>query len=128
MVLDANGNSTGVVPFATGVQAPVTLELGPDGMLYYLSFTTGQIRRIRFNGPSAVASATPMSGYSPLTVSFSSAGSSDPSGGALTFLWDFGDGTTSTQASPVHVYTAGTRHHLHSQAHCQRIRLASRLR
>ncbi len=25
---------------------------GPDGMIYYLSFTIGQIRRIRFNGPS----------------------------------------------------------------------------
>ena len=29
--------------------------MGPDGMLYYLSFTTGEIRRIRYNGPVAVA-------------------------------------------------------------------------
>ena len=83
----------------------MTLEMGPDGMLYYLSFTTGQIRRIRFNGPSASASATPTYGYSPLSVAFSSAGSVDPGGGSLTYLWEFGDGTTSTAANPTHMYT-----------------------
>jgi PKD repeat protein len=77
-------------------------------MLYYLSFTTGQIRRIRFNGPVAAASANPTSGLSPLTVSFSSAGSTDPGGGALTYLWEFGDGATSTLANPIYTYvTAG---------------------
>ena len=106
MVLDATGNAQSVVNFATGVQAPVTLEQGPDGLIYYLSFTSGEIRRIRFNGPVAVASAAPTSGYSPLAVSFSSAGSSNPGGGALTFLWDFGDGGTSTLANPSHTYVA----------------------
>jgi glucose/arabinose dehydrogenase/chitodextrinase len=108
MLLDVNGNSLGVVPFATSVDSPVTLELGPDALLYYLSFGTGEIRRIRYNGPSAVISATPTSGYSPLTVSFSSAGSINPGGGALTYLWEFGDGNTSTQANPNHTYITGT--------------------
>ena len=40
----------------------MSLAVGPDGMIYYLSFTTGQIRRIRFNGPVAVASGTPKFG------------------------------------------------------------------
>jgi PKD repeat protein len=59
--------------------------------------------------PVAIASATPNAGSTPLTVSFSSAGSSDPEGQTLTYLWDFGDGSSSTTANPSHVYsTAGT--------------------
>jgi subtilisin family serine protease len=47
-------------------------------------------------------SATPSSGPIPLTVSFA-----NRSFGAITnLLWDFGDGSTSTSAAPVHVYTA----------------------
>ena len=109
MVFDANHHPVSVQPFATDVQSPVNITLGPDGMLYYLSFTTGEVRRIRFNGPVAAASATtPTNGYSPLTVSFSSAGSSNPGGGQLSYLWDFGDGTTSTAANPSHTYTSST--------------------
>jgi len=37
-------------------------------------------------------------GYSPLTVTFSSARSVDPEGGALMYSWDFGDGTSTTAA------------------------------
>jgi glucose/arabinose dehydrogenase/fibronectin type 3 domain-containing protein len=109
VVFDAAHHPVSVQPFATDVQNPVNITLGPDGMLYYLSFTTGEVRRIRFNGPVAAASATtPTNGYSPLTVSFSSAGSSNPGGGSLSYLWDFGDGTTSTAANPTHTYTSST--------------------
>jgi len=46
----------------------------------------------------------------PLAVNFSSAGSNDPEGQPISFLWDFGDGTTSTAANPSHTYTvAGMR-------------------
>src|SRR5215510_10939434 len=55
--------------------------------------------------PSAVASANPTSGPTPLDVSFSSAGSSDPEGQPLTYSWTFGDGATSTAANPTHTYT-----------------------
>lgn len=59
--------------------------------------------------PVARASATPASGSAPLTVAFSSAGSSDPDGDALAYLWDFGDGSaTSLEANPSHVYSAGS--------------------
>ena len=62
IVFDAQHNPVGATSFATDVQAPVSLEVGPDGMIYYNSFTTGEIRRIRYNGPVAVASATRRTG------------------------------------------------------------------
>ena len=108
LIFDAAGNLTSSPFFATNAGAPVTIAQGPDGLLYYVSFTSGQIRRIRYNGPSAAASAAPSSGLSPLTVTFSSAGSSDPTSGTLTYFWDFGDGNTSSSANPVHVYVAGS--------------------
>lgn len=37
-------------------------------------------------------------------VTFSSAGTTDPEGEALTYLWDFGDGATSTLPNPTHTY------------------------
>src|SRR5262249_24861030 len=40
--------------------------------------------------PTAIASATPTSGYSPLVVNFSSAGSSDPDGTIASYSWTFG--------------------------------------
>ncbi|WP_431934014.1 carbohydrate-binding protein [Nonomuraea jabiensis] len=89
-------------------------EFGPDGALYVLDYGTGgnqALYRIEYLGganrnPVAKAAADKTSGKAPLTVAFSSAGSSDPEGGALTYSWDFGDGATSTQANPSHTYSA----------------------
>ncbi|MFE2045815.1 carbohydrate-binding protein [Streptomyces sp. NPDC059477] len=93
-------------------------DFGPDGALYVLDYGTGSnnagLYRIEYIGganrnPIAQASANRTSGALPLAVQFSSAGSSDPEGGALTYSWNFGDGATSTQANPSHTYTtAGT--------------------
>ena len=56
---------------------------------------------------AVVSQSTPVTGTVPLTVNFSSAGSSDAESSALTYDWDFGDGTVgSTEANPVHVYSA----------------------
>lgn len=49
----------------------------------------------------------PYLGFVDTTVDFSSAGSEDPDGTIVSFLWDFGDGSdTSELENPSHVYTA----------------------
>jgi len=54
--------------------------------------------------PVADFSAAPRSGTTPLTVQFTD--KSAPGGGAITsWLWTFGDGTTSTARNPSKVYT-----------------------
>jgi PKD repeat protein len=59
--------------------------------------------------PVARASANTTSGSAPLTVGFSSSGSFDPEGGALSYNWTFGDGSASTLANPTKTYsTPGT--------------------
>ena len=46
------------------------------------------------NAPTAVASASPLTGAVPFDVTFSANGSSQPQGQALAFKWTFWDGTT----------------------------------
>ncbi len=58
--------------------------------------------------PTAQAGG-PYSGAAGSSISFSSAGSSDPDGTIASYSWSFGDGTSSTQANPSKSYaTAGT--------------------
>ena len=57
------------------------------------------------NPPVADFSGTPTSGAAPLTVSFTDQSSNNPT----SWSWDFGDGHTSTQQNPQHIYqNAGT--------------------
>lgn len=93
-------------------QAGTTVKLmqGPDGKIYQLNIFPGTLSVIAPSGgnraPSAVITASPDNGLSPLNISFSSAGSSDPDPNTtLTYSWDFGDGTTSTLANPTKTYT-----------------------
>jgi glucose/arabinose dehydrogenase/PKD repeat protein len=122
LTFDAGGSVTGSQSFlpadgsADGPHGdPVNICEGPDGALYYVDIgpldvpNSGTIRRVRnLNGdqpPSVSAHANPISGAEPLTVSFSSAGTSDPENEPLTYSWDFGDGTSSSAANPSHVYS-----------------------
>src|SRR4051794_21580562 len=57
--------------------------------------------------PTVAVSATPSSGTVPLSVAFNSAGTFDPEGPALTYSWNFGDGSPlDTSTSPTHIYAA----------------------
>lgn len=53
--------------------------------------------------PTVSVSPSATSGPAPLSVTFTTT-ASDPDGQIASYSWDFGDGTTSTQRSPAHVY------------------------
>jgi glucose/arabinose dehydrogenase len=89
-------------------EAPVWIDIGPDGNIYFLDIFTGNLRRLTY-GPHPIvrtASADALTGAAPRDVTFTGL-AIDPAGGPVSYLWNFGDGTTSTQASPVHRYTNG---------------------
>lgn len=98
-----------------GAGGPVDFEAGPDGDVYYLAWdraagSFGEVRHLAYTegnrSPVAKASASPPGGLVGVTINFSSAGSSDPDGDALTYAWDFKDGGSSAQASPSHAFVA----------------------
>ncbi len=111
--VDTNGVFNDLLDFATAADGPVDLETHPvTGDLFYVSIYTGEIRRIRFAGggggnvaPIARASATPNIGVAPLSVTFSSAGTTDLNGDTLSYSWDFGDGNGAPTPNASHVYT-----------------------
>lgn len=115
---DGTGAVQAIEPVAWSGTQVMDMAFGPDGALYVLDYGTGY-----FNGdensalyriehvtdglaPTAQAKAAVTSGKAPLSVSFSSTGSTDPDGGALCYAWTFGDGATSTAADPSHTYTS----------------------
>ncbi|WP_436497108.1 ThuA domain-containing protein [Actinokineospora sp. HUAS TT18] len=113
----------GILPDMSWIQ-PFEAEFGPDGSLYAIDFGAGSgsgrggtnegagIYRIDYvaNGvpPTAKITASKDSGSAPLTVAFSSGGST---GTNLSYAWDFdGNGTVdSTSANPTHTYSTNGR-------------------
>jgi glucose/arabinose dehydrogenase/PKD repeat protein len=123
ITFDNNGNFDSLLNFepADGstdgpIGDPVKLVEGPDGSVYYVDIgfndahvpNDASIRRIRYTvsnqTPVANGSAIPSGGSPPLQVSFSSAGSFDPEGSVLSYIWTFGDGATSVEPNPIHIY------------------------
>jgi PKD repeat protein len=83
--------------------SPMTAIAGNHGTMH----RPGPPRALLPLLPTAVANAVPDNAGTNTPVQFSSRGSFHPlSEESLTFSWDFGDGTTSTQENPVHTYSA----------------------
>ena len=65
-----------------------------------LAFLAGCLQ----SGPQAQFTATPSSGYPPLSIEFSAAASFSPSGEIISYAWAFGDGETATGIEASHTY------------------------
>ena len=92
--------SPGHVYAAAGVYTVSLTVTGPGG-------TNTQTRNSYVTvsappAPVAQFTGSPLSGTSPLTVAFTN----NSTGSITSYAWTFGDGTTSTAASPSHVYAA----------------------
>ena len=125
--LDEDGNIISNDPFAPEVfpvsgSGFIDMDIGPDGHLYILEYgegccayssTRGKLTRVDYlvdnsnAAPVVNISAYPVSGSVPLMVTFSSNGTFDPNGDALTYAWDFDqDGVIdSNLENPVFTYT-----------------------
>ncbi|WP_029446553.1 PKD domain-containing protein [Cellulophaga baltica] len=55
--------------------------------------------------PTAVATSVQRTGISQYIFDFAGDSSSDPDSNPITYLWDFGDGGSSTEVNPNHTYT-----------------------
>ncbi len=90
----------------------VDLELNvKDGCLYYIHFNSHSVNKICFGGtppPIAAFQIDEQYGMSPLTVEFNGAASYDPTNLGLSYKWDFGDGTFSTESNPTHIFEVPT--------------------
>jgi glucose/arabinose dehydrogenase len=105
---------------ATGGAAghPVDLKIGPGGDLFYVDMDEGTVHRITYTAanqpPTAVITASPTNGPTPLTVSFDGTGSTDPEGKPLSYSWDLnGDGTfgDATGSTASYTYTTAGVYH-----------------
>jgi cytochrome c len=118
--LNSRNQVTRIEDAAPGIvtDGPIDAEFGPDGALYVLEYGTGyfaelpeaQLARIDYTRgnrtPVPQVSADVDNGTTPLTVRFSSAGTTDPDGDPLSYAWDFdADGKVdSRKADPTHTY------------------------
>lgn len=109
ITVDENGNADQVLDFDLNAGSVVDMKIAPDGSMYFITYYPGRMYRISYatgnQQPKANASVDNAKGVDPHTANFSSAGSSDPDGDPLTYLWEFGDGTTSTEPNPTKTYT-----------------------
>lgn len=103
------GTSTEPNPTVTyniGFEARVTVTLTvSDNSGNSSTATTSVIVLNSPNAPPVANAGPPVSGVVNLPVQFNGTASKDPENSALTYNWNFGDGTSGTGAMPTHTYT-----------------------
>ncbi|MFM6926000.1 MAG: PQQ-dependent sugar dehydrogenase [Ferruginibacter sp.] len=96
--------------FGSGFAAIVCVTENPlDGSLFYVDLGTSSVKRITYGGnqpPVVKMSSDKTYGPALLAVNFTGSSSYDPENAAITYSWDFGDGSAvSTAANPSHSFT-----------------------
>jgi len=114
-----DGDYDGMEPFMGGTKfnAPIDMEVGPDGRLYVLEYGNGWftknkdagLARLDYNSGNRAPeiksiTANKLSGKLPFTVTFSVA-AKDPENDAMTYTWDLGDGIKKVTKVPRLQYT-----------------------
>ena len=88
-------------------------QLDPDGLLTESLLeveVSSDFYDSSVHAPTVVATTSAKSCIAPCTITFDASGSLDPDGEALTFEWDFGDGTTSSEPVEDHFFRAPGDH------------------
>ena len=104
------------LPYATedplGTNALVAFEIDrpvPLPQVFASAFATATVTPAVDNLPPVADPGGPYTGVAGSPVTFDGSASSDPEGATLTYLWEFGDGSTGSGVAPSHTYaTAGT--------------------
>lgn len=105
----ADGWTRMTIPCSSGAWfgAASSLAIGPDGIprIAYLEHTTSSTRLMygKFYPTTADFTFSPASGPAPLAVSFTD---TTTNGTHNTWIWDFGDGSASTNQNPTHTFTS----------------------
>ncbi len=109
--MDKDGNYTGMEKFmpSTKFYHPMDMSFSKDGVLYVLEYgmnwfaqnEEAMLSKIEYNPgnrkPIVKATSNVTAGAAPFTVKFSSAGTIDHDGDAITYNWNFGKGVPASK-------------------------------
>ncbi|EDM35542.1 transcriptional regulator, Crp/Fnr family protein [Pedobacter sp. BAL39] len=119
LTLNPDGSLQKMEPFMDGTKfnAPIDMEMGPDGRIYILEYGSGWfsqnpdagLARLDYNTGNRAPQikniiANKTLGSLPLTVTFN-VSATDPEKDKLTYLWNLGNGIKKTTTLPKLVYT-----------------------
>jgi glucose/arabinose dehydrogenase len=92
--------------FAAGAGGPVAFHTGPNGDVMFADLLSGNVQRLVYTAgnraPTAKLAST--TDAATRTVTFTGSDSYDLDGDAMSYDWDFGDGTTASGETVTHTY------------------------
>ena len=107
-VVSGPATLAGTTVTLTGQTGTVIIRASQDGNVQYNAATpieqSFEVLEPANQLPTAMFTATPLSGDAPLLVSFDGSTSSDPDGTIVSYAWDFGDGNNGTGVTTSHTY------------------------